>query len=421
MTLLPSQVLLSPNVLQEAVKSAGESQIAHVLASVLKKKSLSPEIADAISGALFPLADQIRQGKAFQSEKEVVHELVRLLRRALLTPGSELIKVPQWDSMMKGLSQPGQPGFRFSLIHADEANDTCAGATRGDDNATFLTSDATQEGEKKGKEGKREKTKSKEKSKAKDGEEGEVDKQDTKGKASGAKEGKKSDKKKEKARLKEIERGEGKEERKNLTETATGSGHMHNRAELGAELSALKVKGTRCEVFSEGDWWQAKVLKNRVDAGREQVYVHYKGATPEEDEWIDLHVDRIRAPSDDWDIPIQGVIGERIEVRVDDPAQKKGAKWRAAKVTEAKQECVYEGGPAAGTFSHYSVKVVFDGSREEEVVTIKRELVRKPMAADGAEHGNKGGGGVRSKSGGKKDMNQEKTSEAKTPGDKRCA
>ena len=400
--MVPCQVLLMPIVLQDAVKSAGEGRIAEVLASVLKKKSLSHEIANAISGALFPLADQIRQGKAaFKSEKEVVHEIVASLRRALLAPGSELIKEPQWDLMMKGLSEPGQPGFRFSLFDADEAS---------------KGKDATLGGETKGKEGKKEKTKSKDKSKAKDIAQGHVDKQDAKGKAEEVKEGKKSDKKKDKERLKEGDSQEG----KTLdVEAATDSGHVQSRAAFGAGLSALKAKGTRCEVFSEGDWWQAKVRKTRVDAGREQVYVHYKGATAEEDEWIDLHEDKIRAPSDDWDMPIQGVVGEQIEVRVDDPAQKKGAKWRLGTVTEAKRECVHESGPDAGTFSHYSAKVVFEGGRDEQVITIKRELVRKPLLAGGAAPGIKGGGGGRSKAAGKKDGNLEKASEAKTPGDKR--
>ena len=33
---------------------------------------------------------------------------------------------------------------------------------------------------------------------------------------------------------------------------------------------------------------------SRVEEGRDQVYVHYKGASPEDDEWIDLVHQRIR-------------------------------------------------------------------------------------------------------------------------------
>ena len=99
-------------------------------------------------------------------------------------------------------------------------------------------------------------------------------------------------------------RDDGRQEQKSESGAAVGTSEVEGHAGVGRRLSALKAKGTRCEVYSEGDWWQAKVLKNRVEEGREQVYVHYTGASADDDEWIDLHEDRIRAPSDDWDMPM---------------------------------------------------------------------------------------------------------------------
>ena len=41
------------------------------------------------------------------------------------------------------------------------------------------------------------------------------------------------------------------------------------------------------------------VLKVRVLEGVEQVYVHYKGSTKEDDEWVELTPERVRPPQDD--------------------------------------------------------------------------------------------------------------------------
>ena len=410
--------------MQEAVKSAGESQgrIAEVLAAVLKKKSLPTEIASAISGAFFPLADQIRQGAVtFQTEREVVQEVIAALKRVLLSPGRELIKETQWDSMIKRLStDPGQPGFRFSLVGSDTAIKP----------APVGGAAATADGEKKGKEGKKEKAKSKDKSQSNDAVEdktqgndavvGQDEKDGAPGQSDEAKEGKKSDKKKDKGKRKSSAPDDGRQERKSETGAAASTSEVGGHVGVGGRLSMLKAKGTRCEVYSEGDWWQAKVLKNRVEEGREQVYVHYKGASAEDDEWIDLQEDLIRAPGDDWDMPIKGEVGERIEIRVDDPAQKKGAKWQAATVTEKRCECVHESGPNAGQFSHFAVKVAFDGAEGQQLITLKRELVRLPVLASensGAEHGPKGG--ARSKVSGKKDRNADKDAEDNATSGKR--
>lgn len=381
---------------------------------MLKKKSLSTELASAISGAFFPLVDQIRQGKiTFQTEREVVRELIAVLQRALLFPGRELIKVAQWDGMIKRLSsEPGKPGFRFSMISEDTASDGKA--------APHGAAAVTAGGEKKGKEGKKEKTKSKDNPQGKDAVEGQDGKYDAPGQSDDAKEGKKSDKKKDKERRKSSARDDGRQEQKSESGAAVGTSEVEGHAGVGRRLSALKAKGTRCEVYSEGDWWQAKVLKNRVEEGREQVYVHYTGASADDDEWIDLHEDRIRAPSDDWDMPIKGVVGERIEVRMDDPAQKKGAKWQAATVTEERRECVHESGPNTGQFSHFTVKVAFDGAEAQQFIILKRELVRLPVQAPengGAQPGLKGG--ARSKASGKKDRDTDKDAEDKSHSGKR--
>lgn len=53
-------------------------------------------------------------------------------------------------------------------------------------------------------------------------------------------------------------------------------------------------KGTRIEVESEGDWWDAEVVQVKQD----QVKVHYAGGTEAEQEWIPIDSGRIRLAQD---------------------------------------------------------------------------------------------------------------------------
>jgi len=333
---LPSddaKILLSPNVLQEAVKSAGQGRIVSSLAAVLKKKALSRDIFNAISGACFPLADLIREGKAtFKSEQKVMREILKVLRNALLASGKELIKESHWDALLDALCEPGQEGFRFGLLDIEQFK--CVG-TDGGGGGGEKQKAGVKEGKKgiDGKEGvKQEKNKEEERDK-------EREKATRKEKEDGNGVGlKKEESKKEKKKDKGKDKGKQGKEKKGTEEGAKEAGKSGGGDGDGG-LGQLKNKGARCEVFSAGEWWEAKVrkvrvlegveqvyssffffllkkkclysvfyvaclcvfffvLKVRVLEGVEQVYVHYKGGNKEDDEWVELTPERVRPPQD---------------------------------------------------------------------------------------------------------------------------
>lgn len=54
------------------------------------------------------------------------------------------------------------------------------------------------------------------------------------------------------------------------------------------------TKGRRVEVESEGEWWDAEILK--IKHG--QFKIHYVGGLDDEDEWIEIGSERLRLPRD---------------------------------------------------------------------------------------------------------------------------
>ena len=259
-----AKILLSPNVLQEAVKSAGQGRIISSLAAVLKKKTLPTDISNAISGACFPLADLIREGKAtFKSEQKVMREILKVLRNALLASGKELIKELHWDALLDALCEPGQEGFRFGLLDIEQFK--CVGTDGG---GAEKQKAGVKEGKKgiDGKEGvKQEKNKEEERDK-------EREKATRKEKEDGNGGGlKKEEAKKEKKKDKVKDKGKQGKEKKGTEEGAKEDGKSGGGDGDGG-FGQLKNKGARCEVYTAGEWWNAKVRKVRVLEGVEQVY-----------------------------------------------------------------------------------------------------------------------------------------------------
>jgi hypothetical protein len=93
------------------------------------QKTLPTDISN-VADACFLLADLIREGKAtFKSEENVVSEMIKVLRNALLASGKELIKELHWDALLDALCEPGQEGFRFGLLDIEQFK--CVGTDDG--------------------------------------------------------------------------------------------------------------------------------------------------------------------------------------------------------------------------------------------------------------------------------------------------
>ena len=62
--------------------------------------------------------------------------------------------------------------------------------------------------------------------------------------------------------------------------------------------------GNHVEVFTEEDWWQAVILKNKEGTSSRpmQIYVAYIGGSEDDNEWLPVDSTRVRPPSDSfWD------------------------------------------------------------------------------------------------------------------------
>lgn len=76
----------------------------------------------------------------------------------------------------------------------------------------------------------------------------------------------------------------------------------HSEALQEAEESNWWEIGNHVEVFSEEDWWQAVILKNKGGQHGEEImiYVAYIGGTEEDNEWLPITSVRVRKPTDSF-------------------------------------------------------------------------------------------------------------------------
>ena len=76
----------------------------------------------------------------------------------------------------------------------------------------------------------------------------------------------------------------------------------HAEALQEAEEGEWWEVGNHVEVFSEEDWWQAVILKNRGGQNGEEImiYVAYIGGAEEDNEWLTITSVRVRKPTDSF-------------------------------------------------------------------------------------------------------------------------
>jgi hypothetical protein len=124
----------------------------------------------------------------------------------------------------------------------------------------------------------------------------------------------------EKARQEELAARAKAEEREKAFEAAERERRLRKRrrflakqARQAAHAEALQEQqeegewwevGNHVEVFSEEDWWQAVILKNRGGNNGEElmIYIAFIGGTEEDNEWLPITSVRVRKPQEDfWD------------------------------------------------------------------------------------------------------------------------
>ena len=130
-----------------------------------------------------------------------------------------------------------------------------------------------------------------------------------------------------------------------LTAAAEAKAEMHQGEENEGDWWEI---GNHVEVFSDSDWWQAVVLKNRTAKNSQEmeIFVAYIGGSEDDNEWLSTTSVRVRPPSDsfwdqvggegDDDVALDAVIAKELATSgVSSERKKAGSSFGAAQQSQS--------------------------------------------------------------------------------------